>query len=164
MTFNLSFFLPALALLWVPLPYVARKDRAYTYRGRITTSTITGLWRAWQNWVDLLRSAGGAYVLTTLSITGSVDERDLRNRALIIEGILMVGVLMQTVRFTPGQGFLAPLFYLSGLTAVLQSPNIAGFGILMGWAFGCGLRDPRYVLPSMAVSLLVAAYFLGGLH
>ncbi len=163
MTFNLNYFLAAVGLLWLPMPFLARKDKAYANRVRSTSTTLPGLFQAWQNWADLIRSAVGTYALLELSIGLDGSGKDAALAGLIKAGILVLGVVIQTVRFTPGQTFLAPLFYLTGITLVFPGYREGAFAVLFGWIFVCGTRDPRFLLPTMGVALPISNYFLSGL-
>ena len=58
----------------------------------------------------------------------------------------------------------APLFYLTGLTAVLANYADAGFAILFAWTFSVGAHAPKYQLPAMGAALMLASFFLDGLN
>jgi len=161
MTFNLNYFLAAVALLWLPLPYLAGRDQAFSNRARVTSATMSGAFRVWQNWADLIRAAVGVYALMELSIGLEPNSTDRQLAQWIKLGIIFIGVLLQTIRV--GQGIIAPLFYLTGLTMILPQPPQAAFAIFLAWVFACGVKDARFVLPLLGACLVVATYFLGRL-
>ena len=163
MTFNVPFFLAAVALLWLPLPFFSRKDQAYGTRGRVVAATVPGLFKAWQNWTDLFRSAAGTFMLLGFAVGVDPESGQAGQAEILKHGILLVGVLLQTFRFNSGQTFLAPLFYLTGLTVILPGYTVGGFAVVVAWAFAGGMKDPRFLLPVMVVALGVAGYFLSGL-
>ena len=159
MTFNLNYFLAAVALLWLPLPYLARQGYTSSNRARVTSATLGGALGAWQNWADLIRAGVGVYALMELSIGLEPNSGEGPLAQWIKLGIMLVGVLLQTVR--TGQGILAPLFYLTGMTLVLSPLAVAGFSVVLAWVLAAGIKDPRLVLPLMGSCLLIGSYFLG---
>ncbi len=183
MTFKLSYFLPAIALLWLPWVLPAKKNKAYRRSARNAGATLTALFTAWQNWVDLLRSAAGGYLLLNCSIDSTAEGHSQSQVFYVKAAIIGIGALLQMIRFSSGLTIYAPLFYLSGLTFVLPADvsdglsalmgmkklngwellnsSIGIFSTLFGWVFACGLKDPRRQLPAMGIMLLISGYFLG---
>lgn len=164
MTVDLFYFLPVIGLLWLSLPLSASKGKKSAYPGRTPNVPVRGLFLAWQNWVDLVRSGVGAYALMELSIgLEAASQQEITIAFVVKAAVLVVGVLIQTVRWTPGLNFVAPLFYLSGLTLVLPGYTEGAFAVIFAWIFTWGARDPKFHLPIMTTALAVAGYFLGGL-
>jgi hypothetical protein len=147
--------LPAVALLWLPLPLgLARQHR---YRSQAPLATVFGLFRAWQNWVDLFRAPAGAFLLMALAI--ETDPHDLQSESVALYirgGILGVGTLVQMFRFGGEVNIFAPLCYLSGLTLMVPGYLEGAFALLISWAFAVGTGDCRWGLPVMGVSLAAA--------
>ena len=162
--FHWEYFLPALGLLCLPLPLtsgrwtVSVSDRQYYHNG------MGGLWRAWQNWLDLFRSVAGTYALLFLSMTVETKIHGVSMIAFLIQAaVLAFGVMMQTIRFGDGLNFFAPVCYLSGLTILLPGSVEGGFAFCFGWAFAIGGKNARYQLPVMGASLAIIAPLLGNL-
>ena len=162
--FHWEFLLPAIGLLCLPLPLtsgrwgVSVSDRQYYHHG------LRGLFCAWQNWVDLFRSAAGAYALLHLSMTiGSKAQGVSMTVFLVKAAVLSLGVLAQTIRFGDGLNFFAPICYLSGLTILLPGYMEGGFACCFGWAFAIGGRNAKYQLPVMGAALAIIAPLLGNL-
>jgi hypothetical protein len=72
---------------------------------------------------------------------------------------LFIGVLIQTARSPAPACYLAPVFYLAGLTVEMPGYLEGGFALFFGWAFACGIRDLRFQLPAMGLALLAAGFF-----
>ena len=161
MTLNWEFILPAVLLLWLPLPGVVADGQ----RRKDAPPNLVGLLRAWQNWVDLLRALAGVYLLTTLAF-GSASEGKADPGTLlgIRAGILGIGLLVQVVRFNEGLALYAPVFYATGLALMTPGYLLGAFAAFFGWALACGLKDYRLLLPAMALALAVSSYFWEGVN
>ena len=133
MTFKLIYFLPAIVLLWLPWVLSAKQTKAYRKSARTASATLLALFTAWQNWVDLVRSAVGGYLLLNCSID-SMGEGHSQSQVFYVKAaIIGIGALLQMVRFSSsGLVIYAPLFYLSGLTFVLPADVSGGLSALMG--------------------------------
>ena len=164
MTFDLVYFLPAIGLLWLSLPLSFGKGKGSTSRARTPNVPLRGVLTAWQNWVDLVRAGVGVYVLKELSIGLEPSRQEEASTVLLAKTVVLsIGVLIQTVRSGPGLTFVAPIFYLSGMTLMLPGYTEGAFAFLFAWAFTCGTKDPKFHLPIMALALAAAGYCLGGL-
>jgi hypothetical protein len=160
--FHWEYFLPAIALLCLPLPLtsgrwsVSVSDRQYYHHG------LVGLWCAWQNWADLLRSVAGAYALFYLSMTVETKANGLPMAAFLVKAaVLAFGLMTQTIRFGDGLNVFAPICYLSGLTIMLPGYLEGGFAFCFGWAFAIGGRNAKFQLPVMGAALGIMAPILG---
>ena len=156
------YLLVAVALLLPPIPFPA--DIRKTLRRR----NVTNLWAAaklWQNWADLARAAFGVYVLMELAIVvDSSSPPGVDFYALVLKAtVLGLVLLTQTIRIFRNVQFLAPVFYLCGLTLMLGGwQSWAGaFAVGVGWLFAVGGQNLSYQLPAMAVAAAVASYVLG---
>jgi hypothetical protein len=165
MTFNLPQILGALALLWMPLPFSLRDGKLGLYHERVESATLLGLVKAWQNWADLVRSCAGAWLLVGYAFNTSGPSAHASPVATYLQiGVLLLGVLVQTVRLGGEVNLFAPLFYLTGLTFVLGGYREGGFAVACGWAMAIGTRDFRYLLPTLVVMLAGAAMIYQALH
>ena len=57
--------------------------------------------------------------------------------------------------------FIAPLFYLSGVTLCFGSVVTGAFAVVAGWMLGGASRNLSSVLPAMGIALLGAGYIFG---
>jgi hypothetical protein len=160
MSFDLKYFLIGVTLLWLPLPASLGRSAKGRYQTQVLLPSVGGLCRAWQNWVDLFRAAGGAYLLMNLSLR--LDSNATPSEAMSVlylqAGILAVGLLIQILSFTHELNVVATLFYLTGMTAVLLEYQLGGFAVLFGWALAIGTKEPRALLPSMALALALGGF------
>jgi hypothetical protein len=160
MTFDVPFFTAAVLLLLLPVPYTGFGVKT-DGRGRSQSVTVFGMFRAWQNWLDAIRGGVGAWLLFERSIVVDASSASL---ALYLKlGIVAVGALIQTLRFGPGVSVYFPLFFLSGVTAVVPGYQAGGFAVLFAWVFTGGSRNPLFHLPVLGLSLGVGGYFLTGM-
>jgi hypothetical protein len=162
MTFDLVSFLSAVALLWLPLP-VSSGRRAGDPMP-VPLPSLPNIFRAWQNWIDLIRSASATYALLYLSIkVDTTSPEAVANVFYLQVGILAVGVLFQCVRFIPELGLGAPVFYLSGLSLMLPGYVEGSFAVAVAWALATGAKDPRVVLPALSGLLILTGFCWRGL-
>jgi hypothetical protein len=121
--------------------------------------------RVWQNWVDLIRAALGVYLLNQHAIVVTDAESPGADfKALALQAtVLGLVLLVQMIRVPRTVQFLAPVFYLSGLTFILSGYLPGAFAVGVGWLFAVGGKNLAYQLPAMAVALAAAAYILGPL-
>jgi hypothetical protein len=153
----------ALALLWAPSFLPSVLSRRLSQGRRVLPPTVLGMLRAWPNWLDAARAAGGTFVLMGPAITIDPQAAGGGFNALAVRAsALGIGLLVATVRPKAGLVLLSPVFYLCGMTAVLPGYFTGGFAVLVGWGFAIGAKNPNYLLPSMGVAVAVAGYFLGG--
>jgi uncharacterized protein with PQ loop repeat len=120
------------------------------------------LWRGarvWQNWLDLLRGAAGAYLLAFFAFEVSEDH-DWSRLGWIL-GILLAALLVQTIRrYRERTFFLAPIFFLWGVTLAIAGPFLALYGILASVLVGNVASNLEWKLPVMFVVIGVAGYFV----
>ena len=158
--FNLAI---AIALLGFQSPLsTAVWDRMPDPNDDTRTLQIAALFRPWQNWLDIIRAAAGAYLLMKLVFTVDEHIRGAVRFAFLWEaGILMLGVLAQTIRFHKGVRFVGPVFYLSGLVPVISGYVDGGFTVLVAWMFTFVSGSPTYYFLAMSLSLIACGYFGG---
>src|SRR5262249_47234170 len=106
----------------------------------------------------------GAYALLSLSMTVESKSNGVPLAVFLVKAVvLVVGVMMQTIRFGDGLNCFAPVCYLSGLTLMLPGRVEGGFAFCFGWAFAAGGKNAKYQLPVMGAALAVIAPLLGNL-
>ena len=183
MLVNLPYLLLALLLLWFPrqwmrlgLTYWNRKRR----RSEGATRREDEPWktsepgdpavsfreefRKMRNYVDLFRGAAGSLaVLGGLGIDPGVHVPDdatslLKGELFTVQvAILLVGLLIQTVRYERGRVLIfAPIFFLAGLSVGVCGLKGAGFAFAMIWAVNPGLKNPSGFL--LVYALLVGLF------
>lgn len=117
-----------------------------------------------RNYLDLLRGAAGSLALlggmgmaSCISV-GRDAPASLRGAHFALEMvILLVGVVVQTVRYERGRClFFPPIFFLAGITVGLCGEKAAGFAFVMIWAVNPTLKNPSAFL---CVYALVAGVF-----
>jgi hypothetical protein len=154
------FFMGAAILLLPALPLSA-SVRKYLHSRLNSTTSLGFLLRAWQNWVDLIRAGAGVYVLKEYAIHIDPAIKGAGTQALVVEGALLgIVLLFQVVRLAQGVLFVAPIFYLCGLTLVLAGYTTGGFAVFAGWLFAVGGRNLAFQLPAMGISLAAGGYLL----
>ena len=124
-----------------------------------------------RNYVDLLRgTAGSLAVMGGLSITSCLQPADgatvMAGRELLVLklGILLVGLLIQMLRFERGHFmFFAPIFFLAGISVGLVGLNGALFAFAMIWAVNPMLQGPLGFLTIYAALMLTFGLFFLGL-
>ncbi|MBM3833425.1 MAG: hypothetical protein FJ403_09155 [Verrucomicrobia bacterium] len=160
MTIHWPAFLISLALL-LPPPLLAGSLRKSVMKPRRYATQPGALLKPWQNWVDLIRAAIGAYLLTKVAVEVLPDVKGAGIKALSVEAaVCTVAILLQMVRVSPGIQLIAPVFYLSGLTLVLAGYTSGGFAVFVGWLFAIGGKNAAYQLPIMGVALAIAGSVL----
>lgn len=164
MRIELSYFVAALALLWIPLPLGLWATRNYRV-GRLNRVTMPGVIKAWQNWMDLLRGGAGTYLLLHYALEPASGEPWLASRVVYLKaGILVAAVLFHTVRFGQGPMFYAPLCFLTSVTLVLSGWQSGSFAVLFAWCLAFGVKKPGFFLPALAATAALGGYFLSGLN
>lgn len=163
MNIDWLFLVPALLLLLPPLPLGELKRRLHQKRALKTS--LPGLLAAWRNWVDLIRSGAGVFLLMGYGLTLDPELESGGVKVLAVNGaILALALLLQTIRMAGGKiHFFAPIFYVSGLTMVLSGPVEGGFALFVGWLFLIGSGNPVLHLPLTAAALGAGGYVIGGL-
>ncbi len=163
LTFDWPAFVAALVLLCFP-PSLWIKESVKRELAHQRTAGDFNLLRgllAWQNWFDLARAYGGCFLLYEYAIT-PLEGGEWKLLGWRI-GILLFALLLQTVRRHRGRTyFLAPVFFVWGLTFFLSDPLLAVYGIAAGTLVGV-ITNVEWKLPAMAVVVGLVGYLLGGI-
>lgn len=158
--------LAALVLLWTPLGLLVggKLRRKLSFPDRNERVRLRHVLQSGWSWLDLLRTFGGAYLLTEWAVRTPVAPEAHGWPALLVKvAVLAIGVTLQV--FVTGRRWLhlAPLFYLLGLAAAVAPWPVALFGGLLALAMS-GLVDWfGAVLLLLPPCLIATAYFFGGL-
>jgi hypothetical protein len=168
----------ALLLLLPPIPFSAAFQKTLQSFRRNSLANALAAARVWQNWIDFGRAALGVFFLTQLAVRADPVHPDpqFEYKSLALEaGILGIVLLAQTVRWFRTVQFLAPLFYVCGLTLIFSSLPLhrgldigfrdvtwqGAFAVVVAWFFAIGGKNLTYLLPAMAAALAAAGYVLG---
>jgi len=160
---NPEYYLLPLALLclWTPAVVVSSAEVREKLRQQVRRHDdgFTSLLRNWVNWLDLARSAAGAWMLQRVVSTFSVGQDDLTTTILCVHlAILAMGVLAQTMWFSQKPLVIGPAFYLVGLTLVVCGPQVGFFGLALGYT--CALMLRRLSLSFFFIPASLVAFAL----
>jgi hypothetical protein len=160
---NPEYYLLPLALLclWTPAVVVSSAEVREKLRQQVRRHDdgFTSLLRNWVNWLDLGRSAAGAWMLQRVVSTFSVGQDDLTTTILCIHlATLTIGVLAQTMWFSQKPLVIGPAFYLVGLTFVICGPQVGFFGLALGYT--CALMLRRLSLSFFFIPAALVAFAL----
>jgi hypothetical protein len=155
----------ATAILWLPFPSLTDRFRSRSLLAHYSSPEMGRVWKCWQNYIDLLRGAMGAYVVIRMGVNVRANVIGLDPFSASLPTVILgLGVLFQTVRLPAPVLILAPVFYLSGLTLILPGSLEGAFALLFGWAFSFATKDIRHQLPAMGLALLLAGIFNNNLN
>ena len=160
---NPEYYLLPLALLclWTPAVVVSSAEVREKLRQQVRRHDdgFASLLRNWVNWLDLGRSAAGAWMLQRVISTFSVGQDDLTTTILCVHlALLIVGVVAQTLWFSQKPLVIGPAFYLIGLTLVVCGPKVGGFGLALGYT--CSLMLRRLSLSFFFIPASLVAFAL----
>jgi hypothetical protein len=187
MNVHLPLLLLAIALLWFPRQWLrlgatllTRRRRRPPGRGqepwntrepgdpRVNTRKEFGRFR---NYVDLLRGAAGALLLSGgFGFASCLQAAPGASRTIFYQvlalraAILLVGLLIQTLRWNKERlTFFPPIFYLAGLSFGMLKPWAALAAFLLIWAFNAGIGNAQGFLTIYAILMMVfGSVFAGG--
>lgn len=157
-------FLGAILLLWFP-PSLWLSQEVKRHLSHERTASQFGLLRGalvWQNWVDLVRAYAGGYLL----FNHALEVPEGREWELFAwqAAILMIALLVQTVRrHHKRKYFLAPVFFVWGLTFFIAGPLLALYGIAASALVARVAENLEWKFPVMAAVVAGAGYLLSGL-
>ncbi len=117
------------------------------------------------NWLDFIRGAVGGFVAAHLAIEVTPGVTGAAQEEVAIEGaVLAACLLLQVVRFWKELTFLAPVFYLSGITLAVPPWDVGLAAVAVGCGFALATRTVACLLPVTGVVLAVYGYLLSGLN
>lgn len=170
-----------LALLWFPRQWL-RRGKVIGHHRRKKPSGGEEPWKTREpgdprlsyrefakprNYLDLLRGAAGAVAIVGgFAIQGairtgdSLGRQDGRYVMMVQLGILLVGVIIQMIRFERQRlSFYAPVFFLAGLSVALCGPWAALFAFILVWAICPLFGNGEAFLVSYAAVLVAYGLF-----
>ncbi len=124
-----------------------------------------------RNHVDFLRAALGSVLLLgtlpgrepLLRAVEGASSREAQLAADLPLGILLVGVVLQTVRFESRVTLFPPIFYLAGLTFGLCGFYPALFALVLVWAINFALPGPTGFLAVHGLAILTFGLLFDGM-
>ncbi len=138
-------------------------------RRRVTESQqsggfpLPGILIPWQNWLDLVRGAAGAYLLFhhTFELDRELDT--FYEEFGWMAGVFAVGIMLNTYYRRRHLYCLAPVFLVSGLSLVLFEWWMVLYAIAAGLVFGRILNAPEVFFIVMGLVVGVFGYFFSGI-
>lgn len=187
MTYNLTFLLLGIALLWFPRQWLRRVPALLKRRRRSKGSErIMEPWKdrepgdpkvnprveltKFRNYVDLVRAVAGSVLIWGgfgwAAALGVAEDapRSAGMQVLAIKcGIMTVGLVLQALRYEKVRiSFFPPIFFLAGMSAVLCGYKAALFAFAMMWAVNAGLGNAQAFLAVYAILLAVFGGLFAG--
>lgn len=178
MTVHLPFLLLAIALLWFPRQWLRL---GWVFKRRRSAESIRAAKEPWnnreagdprvrfgaefskvRNYVDLFRAAAGSLAFVGgFGIPPCLGVEDGASRNLgygvmaVRSLILLIGLLLQTVRYERGKFTFSPaIFYVAGLSVGLCDPWSAGFAFALIWATNAMFGNAQGFLSVYAVLIV----------
>ena len=151
----------AVVLLWFPMLLPREMLSRLDVRPQPPTIRPTWVLRRWQNWIDLVRAALGSWILVDLSFV-ILEGKAARPRLAfaIVGGILLVGVLAQSLRYRTKLLSILPVCYVTGLVVGGLPPDMSALTVFVGWAFGFALRNIHPTPLILAITVGILSYAL----
>jgi hypothetical protein len=107
------------------------------------------------NWVDLVRGAGGAWLVQHVLQIAHNGQDDLARTFMVAQlAVLFLGVVAQTVWFDRTPRIIGPVFFLVGFTLAVSGPLTGGFAVMLGFACALMLRSLRLAFRFVPVAIL----------
>jgi hypothetical protein len=186
MTVNFPLLLLALVLLWFPRSWLRLGRVLNKRRSRSTAQKTTEPWNErepgdprvhfaveftkFRNYVDLIRAAAGAICVmgqwkidACIAPTAGATSGHVIAVLAIKTLILLIGLLIQTVRFERRLTFYPPVFFIAGLSVPLCTGWGALFAFVLIWAVNPMLGSAQGFLFAYAVLLGAFGTFFDGL-
>lgn len=159
----------AILLLAPPPPLSGELRRILSSVRRSESVEVGGIFKSWQNWLDLLRAAAGTAVLMKMAIWAEIRTEGSGTRVFILQLAVLIGaLLLQIVRRNatanrPEQKWqiMAPVCYLSGVTVALSGASSGLFAVVAGWLFAIATKNPQFQLPIMWIALAAGGFVFG---
>jgi hypothetical protein len=187
MTYNLTFLLLGIALLWFPRQWLRRVPALLKRRRRSKGSErIMEPWKdrepgdpkvnprveltKFRNYVDLVRAAAGSLLIwggfgwaAALGVAADAP-RSAGMQVLAIKcGIMTVGLVLQALRYEKIRiSFFPPIFFLAGLSVGVCGYKAAAFAFLAVWALNTGPGNAQAFMSVYAIVLILFGGLFGG--
>jgi hypothetical protein len=151
----------AILCLWTPSAVISSSEVKEKLRKPIRRRDegLASLLRCKLNWIDLIRSAFGGWLLRheVLTYRNGQDELGLVY-TVVLYAVLLIAVLAQMIWVDRPLRVIGPTFFLAGLTLAVSGPMIGGFALVLG--FTCALMLRRLSLSFFIVPLGLIAFSL----
>lgn len=125
-----------------------------------------------RNHIDFFRAALGSVMLlgtfegieAAVRVEQAVSTEAGRLVTMVQVSVLLVGVLIQVIRYEQRVSLYAPIFYLSGLTVGMCGLYPALFSLVLVWAINLAFLGPGAFLSVHALLVLTFGVLFGGLE
>jgi len=167
MEINWTYFVIAILLLWIPAPFFYPADAKERFVSNVYgfDYNLFNYLGAWQNWLDGLRGFAGAFCLFHLALFPDDNVENTHYWMLGLQaGVLGVAVVLQTIHKNRIVFFLAPMFFLWGITFVLSDWVLAIYAIVAGLCASVMSNSLDLKLWITAGVLAVFGYLLDGIN
>ncbi len=165
MEINWIYFVIAILLLWIPAPFfypAEAKERLVSNVYAFDYNLFNYL-GAWQNWLDGVRAFAGTFCLVHLALMPVEGDEPARLWATgLLAAILVIAMLLQTVHKNRIVFFVAPVFFLWGITLVLSDWLLGVYAIAAGLTASVMSNSLDLKLWITAGVLAVFGYLLEG--
>jgi hypothetical protein len=167
MEINWIYLVIAILLLWIPAPFFYPEEA----KGRLVSNVyafdynLFNYLGAWQNWLDGIRAFAGAFCLIHLAVFPDDTVENTRHLVLGFNaGVLGIAAVLQTVHKNRIVFFVAPMFYLWGVTLVLSDWVLGVYAIVAGLCASVMSNSLDLKLWITAGVLAVFGYMLKGVE
>jgi hypothetical protein len=182
MVINYLLLLPALVLLWIPrqafgigktviketrnpIETDPRKTRSPgDISLRFTEEAVKP-----RNYLEFLRALAGGYLLggtdaigAAISVAPHAPAAVARELLLAVAAILVIGTVIQTLRFDGRSRLFPPAFYLTGIAVVLAGWKAALFATILAWMVNRSVSSPTGFFAAFAVLLAGFGFVFDG--
>lgn len=177
LTINWPFLLMAVAMLWFPRQWLRTGVRVLKKRRKPdgAMERLAGMgardpddksvqpsreFANFRNYLDLFRALAGGYSLSQFAFTAG--NGDAEQGAFLAQAvILLVGVLIQSVRFDGRLSFFAPIFYFVGMSVGASGHYTGLFAFALVLAINPIIPNPRMFLTAYGLLLLPFGFVFG---
>ncbi len=165
MEYELWPLIGSIVLLCVPsyLFFTSRIRRRVTESQPSSGFPLRGVVLTWQNWLDLARGYGGAYLIFNLTFPLERRAETYFQELGIVAGILALGLMLNTYYRRRHLYCLAPAFMVVGISMVLYDWWIVLYGALAGLVIGRVTNSAEAFLITTGVIIGAFGYFVGGI-
>ncbi len=125
---------------------------------------LLGIFLPWQNWLDLARGFGGAFLLYHHVFELDPQAEEYMNELGVVAGVIAFALLLNTYYKKRKHLYcMAPIFLVTGIAMVTFDWWIVLYGVAAGAVLGRLSDSPEIALIAMGVVIGAFGYFFSGL-
>ncbi len=166
MEFNLWPLVGSILLLGTPsyLFFTSHVRRRVTEAQHSGGFPLPGIFLPWQNWLDLVRAAAGAYLLFHHTFELDRELESFYEEFGWMAGVFAVGIMLNVYYRRRHLYCLAPVFYITGISLGLFLENwwMVLYGVVAGLVFGRIINLPEAFFIVMGLVIGAFGYFFKG--